>query len=219
MKRLSLHAKTNVMSVAYFTTAWFAPIPYYIALNRYKTRCIDGAEHFVKQSYRNRCVIATANGPMSLSLPIESGRSPRMPIQDVRVSDHGNWQSLHWNSLLSAYRSSPFFEYYADDIRPFFDEKKPFLFDYNERIRRCICALIPLDASAMITDRYRSTDQLPEDSVDFRSRLNEKVLPTTQLQLTSKPYYQVFEGKFGFTPDLSILDLLFNMGPESILYL
>lgn len=207
------------MSVAYFTTAWFAPIPYYIALNRYKTRCIDSAEHFVKQSYRNRCVIATANGPMSLSLPIESGRSPRMPIQDVRVSDHGNWQSLHWNSLLSAYRSSPFFEYYADDIRPFFDEKKPFLFDYNERIRRCICALIPLDASAMITDRYRSTDQLPEDSVDFRSRLNEKVLPTTQLQLTSKPYYQVFEGKFGFTPDLSILDLLFNMGPESILYL
>lgn len=207
------------MSVAYFTTAWFAPIPYYIALNRYKNRCIDGAEHFVKQSYRNRCVIATANGPMSLSLPIESGRSPRMPIQDVRVSDHGNWQSLHWNSLLSAYRSSPFFEYYADDIRPFFDEKKPFLFDYNERIRRCICALIPLDASAMITDRYRSTDQLPEDSVDFRSRLNEKVLPTTQLQLTSKPYYQVFEGKFGFTPDLSILDLLFNMGPESILYL
>lgn len=207
------------MSVAYFTTAWFAPIPYYIALNRYKTRCIDGAEHFVKQSYRNRCVIATANGPMSLSLPIESGRSPRMPIQDVRVSDHGNWQSLHWNSLLSAYRSSPFFEYYADDIRPFFDEKKPFLFDYNERIRRCICALIPLDASAMITDRYRSTNQLPEDSVDFRSRLNEKVLPTTQLQLTSKPYYQVFEGKFGFTPDLSILDLLFNMGPESILYL
>ena len=207
------------MSVAYFTTAWFAPIPYYIALNRYKTRCIDGAEHFVKQSYRNRCVIATANGPMSLSLPIESGRSPRMPIQDVRVSDHGNWQSLHWNSLLSAYRSSPFFEYYADDIRPFFDEKKPFLFDYNERIRRCICALIPLDASAMITDRYRSTDQVPEDSVDFRSRLNEKVLPTTQLQLTSKPYYQVFEGKFGFTPDLSILDLLFNMGPESILYL
>lgn len=207
------------MSVAYFTTAWFAPIPYYIALNRYKTRCIDGAEHFVKQSYRNRCVIATANGPMSLSLPIESGRSPRMPIQDVRVSDHGNWQSLHWNSLLSAYRSSPFFEYYADDIRPFFDEKKPFLFDYNERIRRCICALIPLDASAMITDRYRSTDQLPEDSVDFRSRLNEKVLPTKQLQLTSKPYYQVFEGKFGFTPDLSILDLLFNMGPESILYL
>lgn len=207
------------MSVAYFTTAWFAPIPYYIALNRYKTRCIDGAEHFVKQSYRSRCIIATANGPMSLSLPIESGRSPRMPIQDVRVSDHGNWQSLHWNSLLSAYRSSPFFEYYADDIRPFFDEKKPFLFDYNERIRRCICALIPLDASAMITDRYRSTDQLPEDSVDFRSRLNEKVLPTTQLQLTSKPYYQVFEGKFGFTPDLSILDLLFNMGPESILYL
>lgn len=207
------------MSIAYFTTAWFAPIPYYIALNRYKTRCIDGAEHFVKQSYRNRCVIATANGPMSLSLPIESGRSPRMPIQDVRVSDHGNWQSLHWNSLLSAYRSSPFFEYYADDIRPFFDEKKPFLFDYNERIRRCICALIPLDASAMITDRYRSTNQLPEDSVDFRSRLNEKVLPTTQLQLTSKPYYQVFEGKFGFTPDLSILDLLFNMGPESILYL
>ncbi|MDD3166016.1 MAG: WbqC family protein [Bacteroidales bacterium] len=207
------------MSVAYFTTAWFAPIPYYIALNRYKTRCIDGAEHFVKQSYRNRCVIATANGPMSLSLPIESGRSPRMPIQDVRVSDHGNWQSLHWNSLLSAYRSSPFFEYYADDIRPFFDEKRPFLFDYNERILRCICALIPLDASAMITDRYRSTDQLPEDSVDFRSRLNEKVLPTTQLQLTSKPYYQVFEGKFGFTPDLSILDLLFNMGPESILYL
>lgn len=207
------------MSVAYFTTAWFAPIPYYIALNRYKTRCIDGAEHFVKQSYRNRCVIATANGPMSLSLPIESGRSPRMPIQDVRVSDHGNWQSLHWNSLVSAYSSSPFFEYYADDIRPFFDEKRPFLFDYNERIRRCICALIPLDASAMITDRYRSTDQLPEDSVDFRSRLNEKVLPTTQLQLTSKPYYQVFEGKFGFTPDLSILDLLFNMGPESILYL
>jgi hypothetical protein len=177
---------------------------------------MDADEHYIKQTWRNRCVIATGNGPMTLSLPV-LGQADKKAIRDVRLSEHGNWRHLHWNSIESAYRSSPYFEYYADDLRPFFEKKYTFLLDFNEEIREKICELLEIDAQCRLSESYLSELALPDDWLDLRNSMHpKKEYPDTFI---AKTYYQVFERRYGFQPNMSVLDLLCNMGPESILYL
>ena len=132
-------------------------------------------------------------------------------IADVLISDHGNWRHLHWQALQSAYGESPFFEYYEDDLRPFFAENKwERLLDYNDAICAKMCEL--LDIQPML---IAATNQTP---ADFRAVINPKhPLPDADFQ--PKAYYQVYQQKHGFLPNLRILDLLFNMGPESVFFL
>lgn len=208
------------MPTALFSTAYFAPVQYYALLRQSTDPVIEAWEHYLKQSYRNRCIIGTANGLMPLSLPVDKINSEKATIRDVKISDHGNWQHLHWNSIESAYNSSPFFEYYADDLRPFFEEKAGFLLDFNERIRVKMCELLDISGEVRYSTEYLKKDHLPEGYLDFRESIHPKKDWTkTDAVFTAKPYYQVFDHKFGFQPNLSILDLLFNMGPEAILYL
>jgi len=208
------------MSIALFSTAYFAPVQYFVHFRRSTNPMIESQEHYLKQTYRNRCIIATANGLMSLSLPIDKIVTEKANIRDIRISDHGNWQHLHWNSIESAYNSSPFFEYYADDIRPFFEMKPKFLFDFNESIREKICEMLDIPGKAEYSSEYMKEENIPADWMDFRKIIHPKKSPTTvDPDFTAKPYYQVFNHKFGFQPNLSILDLIFNLGPESILYL
>jgi len=207
------------MNPTLFSTAYFAPIQYYWHWRRSERPLVEACEHYIKQTWRSRAVIATANGPMTLSIPVE-GAAEKTIIRDVRISEHGNWQHLHWNSIESAYNSSPFFEFYADDLRPFFDTKPAFLFDFNERIREKMFELLELDAKAEWTTSYLTESDVPKAWVDVRSVINPKKKPEeNDPNFHLEPYYQVFDRKFGFQSNLSILDLLFNMGPESILYL
>jgi len=208
------------MSTALFSTAYFAPIQYYAHLRQSTNPLIESCEHFIKQTYRNRCIVATANGLMPLSLPIDKSNSEKSDIRDVKISDHGHWQHLHWNSIESAYNSSPFFEYYADDLRPFFENKPGFLFDFNEAIRVKICELLEISGEVNYTREFIKEGETPTGWQDFRGIIHPKKNPLeVDPTFIPKPYYQVFNHKFGFQPNLSILDLLFNMGPESILYL
>jgi len=208
------------MRTALFSTAYFAPVQYYSHLNRTENPVIEACEHYIKQTWRNRCVIGTANGPMTLSLPIENDKSRQSAIRDIRLSDHGNWKHLHWYSIESAYNSSPFFEYYQDDLRPFFEQKNDFLFDFNESIRMKICELIGISATVSYSKEYVKGSLLPSDCSDYRTLIHPKnEAHMVDPSFMPSPYYQVFERKFGFQPNLSILDLLFNMGPEAILYL
>lgn len=208
------------MSTALFSTAYFAPVQYFVHLRRSENPIVESCEHYIKQTYRNRCIIATANGLMCLSLPIDKTYSEKTSIRDVKLSGHGNWQHLHWNSMESAYNSSPFFEYYADDLRPFFEKEPGFLFDFNESIRLKICDLLDIPGKVQYSAEYLKKDLLPEDYQDFREIIHPKKNPAeVDPDFVPKPYYQVFDRKFGFQPNLSILDLLFNLGPESILYL
>ena len=161
------------MQPVYISTTYLGPVQQYCKLFQYPEVYLETAENYLKQTYRNRCTIAAANGPLALSVPIVKPDTLKCPNKDIRISDHGNWRHLHWNALVSAYNMSPFFEYYEEDFVPFYEKKYEFLFDYNEELRQLICRLLDL----------------------------------------------VFQDKHGFLPNMSIVDLLFNMGPEGLLVL
>jgi hypothetical protein len=186
-------------------------VQWYQKLHRAETVDIEQWESFQKQTYRNRCEIATTQGIQALTVPIIRGTSPLM--KDIKISDHGNWRHLHWNAIKSAYGESPFFDYYQDDIRPFFEKRWDYLLDFNEAIRETMCELVDIKPKVDYTTAYQQAA-----IADYREGINPKH-PAPDPDFTPKPYYQVYAQKHGFLPNLSILDLLMNMGPESIFYL
>ena len=196
------------------STTYFGPVQWYQKLYRADEVWIERHESFQKQTYRNRCIIATTQGMQALTVPVErSSRNEESRICDLHISDHGNWRHLHWNALRSAYGDSPFFMYYEDDLRPFFEQRWDYLFDFNEAIREKICELLDIHPTVHYTDQYdKSADG------DFREAISPKH-PAPDPDFTPRRYYQVYEAKHGFQPNLSILDLLFNMGPEAIFWL
>ena len=202
----------------YLTSAYLAPVEYYAKLYACERAYIERYDHYVKQTYRNRCVIAATDGPLALTIPTEKGENLKCPMKDVRISDHGNWRHMHWNALVSNYRNSPFFEYYADDFRKFYEKKYPFLWDYNQEICELVCELIDIHPHMEGTMEYRTEFALGEK--DYREIIHPKRdWQQEDPTFVAEPYYQVFKEKFGFLPNLSIVDLLFNMGPESLLVL
>ena len=203
----------------YLSTAYLAPVQYYCKLLAYPRVVLEVHDHYQKQTYRNRCVIAAPDGPLALTVPIVKPASPKSPMRDIRISDHGNWRHLHWNALQSAYNHTPFFEYYKDDFRPFYEQRYDFLTDFNEALLSLVCSLIDLHPRLERTTHYRPT--LPTDEADdFRERIHPKRdYLSDDPAFRPVPYYQVFQERLGFLPNLSIADLLFNMGPESLLVL
>ena len=235
------------MNTVLLQTTYFGPIQWYQKLYRYDHILIEQYDSYQKQTFRNRCVIATANGQQALTVPVEhpsplthhpspNSHHPTPLVKDLRISDHNQWRRIHWNALQSAYSESPFFEYYADDIRPFFEQKYDFLIDFNEAIRQKMCELIDIHPHVEYTQAFlppkppTPLTNLPSlregtgvgfpspQTLDLRSVISAKH-PQPDADFESKPYWQVFQQKHGFQPNLSILDLLFNMGPESIFYL
>lgn len=211
------------MSTALLQTTYFGPVQWYQKLARYDHCVIEQYDSYQKQTYRNRCIIATANGLQALTVPVEHHSPPStlnaQLVKDLRISDHNQWRRVHWNALQSAYRESPFFEYYADDIRPFFERKYEFLVDYNEAIRQKICELIDIHPYVEHTKEYLSTNNCQLSTVnDFREVIHAKH-PQPDADFHPRPYWQVFQHRYGFQPNLSILDLLFCMGPEAVFYL
>ena len=256
---------------ALLSTTYFGPVQWYQKLNRH--RCIiEQHDNFVKQTYRNRCVIASANGPQTLTVPIERYDGMKCAMRDIRISDHGNWRHLHWQALVSAYGETPFFEYYADDIRPFFEEHRwKYLLDFNLDITHTLCSLLDVRPDLTLSDHYIDADEtisggrgldgaaagfggaaesfeeavkglngaaeslggangldgaaesLGSSSacslfVDYRDAIRPKH-PLPDAEFEARPYYQVRAQRHGFLPNLSVLDLLFNEGPEGIFYL
>lgn len=221
------------------TSAYLAPIQWYAKLFHSNGCWIEQHDHFQKQTYRNRCIIATANGAQTLTIPIErpSGeQASRMAMKDIRISDHGNWRHIHWQAIVSAYNDSPFFEYYADDFLPFFQQRYAFLFDFNLELTHTICTLLDIKPNILRTPSFVPTaSQLASGATlppnfaheqgdintplpDFREVIVPKNAPSDPL-FSPRPYYQVFAQRHGFIPNLSIIDLLFNMGNEAPLFL
>lgn len=192
---------------------YLAPIEYYAALFHAGKVTIEIHDSYRKQSYRNRCIIGGANGPLALSIPVEKPEKTKSRMKDIRIAEHGEWRHLHWNAIVSAYNSTPFFQYFEEDFRPFYESKFKFLHDFNEELRQLICRFIGIETPYSYTSEY--VKKPSSNTIDLREIIDPKKPPSYE----TDGYYQVFAEKWGFTPNLSIIDLLFNLGNETRLYL
>jgi len=199
------------MAEIVLTTAYLAPVVYYSEMAKAGTVFIENFDFYLKQTYRNRCQIAAANGTMILTIPVEKAGTGKMLTRDVCISQHNDWQIQHWRSIESAYNSTPFFEYYKDELLPFYEKKWTFLWDFNQEIQAKMFELLNLDILIQPTKEYKNIQD--EKILDLREAIHPK---KENKFVNCNPYYQVFEQRFGFQPNLSIIDLLFNMGNESI---
>ncbi|HLS38641.1 MAG TPA: WbqC family protein [Sphingobacterium bovisgrunnientis] len=192
---------------------YLPPVPYFHAIARNEGNIIlDKHEHFPKQTFRNRTGIATANGILNLVVPIDHGRKMHMPMKDVKINYDHDWQRLHWLSIQTAYRSSAYFEYYEDDFKALYDTNYEYLFDYNVAQLELVLKCLKLKRTIEFTEKFSKT----YDQLDFRNLIHPK---KESVYVNPKPYYQVFEERTGFIPNVSIIDLIFNQGPQSKNYL
>jgi len=195
-----------------FSSNYLAPIEYYHYLIQNNSLALDFYENFVKQTYRNRCYILSPNGVQNLTIPIIKARKKK-PIKNVKISYDENWRKIHWKSLEAAYRSSPYFEFYEDDFHPFYHEKKyDFLIDLNWDLGQKIVELLNLDISIKKSTKYI-------DEIDVKADFRNVFSPKINNRLQFKEYIQVFSDRNGFAPNMSLVDLLFNEGPNALSYL
>ena len=188
-------------------TAYLAPLSYYALIIKSPNSIIEQYEHFNKQTIRNRCSIYSSNGSLVLSVPKVRKSSSKTLIKDIQICYTEPWQKIHWNAIQSSYNSSPFFEYYMDEIFVIYNTKEKYLIDLNLKTHQLILKFLQIDSKINLSNNYNSQTELE----DFRDK---------KFQSINNPVYdQVFSIKKGFTPNLSIIDLVFNLGPESNNYL
>ncbi|MBQ6155927.1 MAG: WbqC family protein [Bacteroidales bacterium] len=195
------------------STAYLPPVEYF-ALLLSENAAIEREERYQKQSYRNRTVIMNGNGALNLIIPtIHDGRMGI--VKDVRIEYVTPWQRAHWRSIESAYNNTPYYLYYKDALKPFFEREYEYLFDFNLQLIQTLMQLLRLDREIQTTTTFT-----PYTSEDTRLLIHPKHSRKEDYPFRLKtPYYQVFEDKFGFVPNLSVIDLLFNEGPQAATYL
>lgn len=187
-------------------------IAHFVAITQAEQVCFEMDDNFQKQTYRNRAYIYGANGKLSLNIPVIHTQKERQKYRDVKIYNEDKWQLNHWKSLESAYRTSPFFEFYEDEIASLFQVKADFLLDFNLKCFGTICECLQLELNTSKTQVY---EKEISDNIDMRHLVNAK----KETPKLFEPYTQVFNEKHGFISNLSILDLLFNEGPNSVNYL
>ncbi|MEI6577150.1 MAG: WbqC family protein [Bacteroidota bacterium] len=195
-----------------FPTAYFPSLTYLTHALKHDILTLEAWENFPKQTFRNRCNILGPNGIQSLSIPTMKTADPKRLIRDVRISNEDRWQQIHWRSITSAYNKSPYFMYYRDELEPVFYKKHDYLLELNHEILKLILKFLKVDMEIQYTEIFTAIGSV---SCDFRYVLSPKI----PCSLIFPLYYQVFRDRYDFIPDLSILDLLFNLGPESKFYL
>jgi len=198
------------------STSYFPPVSWMASAIQAKSTTIEIHETYPKQTYRNRCHIATSSGILGLTVPVKKVNGNHTKTADIQIDYSTNWPQLHWRSVVTAYNKSPYFLYYRDIFEPVFLKKPMLLVELNHEILiRLFTALDNKHAELIYTREYELRPQTP----DYRNAFHPKIKPGVAGSLDFPRYIQVFEEKLGFLPDLSIMDLLFNLGPESIGYL
>ncbi|OYX23524.1 MAG: hypothetical protein B7Z06_10110 [Flavobacteriales bacterium 32-35-8] len=191
---------------------YFPNIAYFVAMANADEVVFEIDDNFLKQTYRNRCYIYGANGKLALNIPVIHTQKNRQKYKDVKIFNEEKWQNHHWKSLLSAYRTSPFFEYYEDELQPLFQEKADFILDFNFKCFETICECLQLELNTSKTEVFQKHI---ENTNDYRYLVDAK----KEYLKPFETYNQVFQEKHGFINNLSILDLLFNEGPNTLNYL
>lgn len=200
---------------ALLSTSYLGPVQYYSKLIHYPEILIEQHENFPKQTYRNRCQILAGNGVLTLSIPVDKGPDLKIKTKDVRIAYAEDWQRIHWRTIVSAYNNSPFFPFYEDEFAPFYEEKRwKYLLDFNLELQEKVLELLGIDTEIKLSSDFQSEQQT--GVVDYRDVIHpKKQKQQPDAHFDPVPYTQVFENKFDFLPNLSIIDLLFNEGPES----
>jgi len=188
-------------------TQYFPSILFWVYAQKSEQVVLEAWENYQKRSYRNKCRILGANGVLSLSIPLVKGKHGGLGIQEVRIDQSSHWKSVHIQSIRSAYGSAPYFDFYWEDVEGLIRMDIPLLYTFNMHIIRYFAKIFDIDVHE--SNAYRKS--IPSGD------LRHKVIPSLSYSL---PHYaQVFEDRFPFESNLSILDLLFCKGPEAILYL
>jgi hypothetical protein len=197
----------NKMNTVLLSTAYLPNISYLSQVLNHNVVVIEKHEHFVKQTYRNRCEILTSNGKLSLSIPLVKQADKEL-ISNKKISYAEDWQKQHWRAITSAYKNSPYFEFFEDDFKTFYENKYELLLDFNTQLLQTILHILRVKKQIEFTSQF---DLSPSNCLDLRilSDLNNSV------NLNAKQYYQVFADKQGFAPNLSCLDALFSIGLET----
>lgn len=186
-------------------TAYLPGLPYLKQVLKAETIVLEAHEHFVKQTHRNRCEILTANGKLALSIPLVKQADKEITAHK-RISYAENWQQQHWRTISSAYKNSPYFEFFEDDLRPFYEQRHEFLLDYNTALLKTILHILRVKKQILLTEAYEPE---PSGLKDLR-HADEQVTA-----VPVKPHYQVFSIGSAFVPGLSCIDALFNIGLET----
>jgi hypothetical protein len=168
---------------------------------------LEKNEHFIKQTLRNRCFICGPNGKQMLVIPIKKGKVTHTVVKDVCISYESKWKTIHWRSIEAGYRRSPYFEFYEDDLRKVFEKDEKYLIDFNLNLQDLILTWLKTSVHFNFTNEYQKDFS---DKIDLRNK--ERIGETNE-------YYQVFASKNGFIKNVSIIDLIFNEGPKSVLFL
>lgn len=192
---------------------YLPPVAYFSAVKEMRPDIIiEREEHFPKQTYRNRANICSPDGALSLTVPVIKGSKLHTKVKDVKISYDFKWQRLHWMSLETCYRRSTYFEFYEDEFAKFYEKQHTHLFDFNVELMQLVLKFIKLPLELKFTDTYEA--EYPQ-LLDLRNTMTAK----KEFDGQQKPYFQVFEERNGFLKNLSIVDLLFSQGPQTINYL
>ncbi|MEP7129142.1 MAG: WbqC family protein [Chitinophagales bacterium] len=188
---------------------YLPPVASFVELQSISIVSIDIQQPFKKSTHQNRCKILGANGTILLTVPLQGGRGVKKNTRDVKISYDERWQQIHWNSICSAYNKSSYFQFYEDQFRHFYEKKTEFLIDLNVQLMRTCFRILALDIEIeLISNHYQNQME----------NLSEKTIKINAPEIIL-PYYQVFQHKHGFVAGLSIIDLIFNRGPDATSYL
>lgn len=203
-----------MQSSAIFPLFYLPPVGYFSGLKAFDYNfLLEKEEHFPKQTYRNRTRIYSPNGHLDLIIPVIRGAKVHTKVKDVKISNDFNWQRLHWKSFESCYRNAAYFEFYEDEFAHFYHTKFEYLFDYNLQLLEWLFKQLKKEPAIGFTTEYIKEI---DPALDYRTKIHFKN-PIAEADF--KPYFQVFDDREGFKPNLSIVDLLFNQGPQTKAYL
>lgn len=193
---------------------YFGPVSQFVALVKASEVIFENEDNYQKQTYRNRMYIYGANGKLLLNIPIKhtGQKKQHQKYRDVKIENNFPWQKQHWKSLQTAYRTSPFFEFYEDDFKPLYSKKYDFLMDFNYDCLQVALNSLQLEKDIEKTDKY---EMKPTSVIDGRFLVRAK----SDVDYDFEPYTQVFESKMGYITNLCVIDLIFNEGPNALNYL
>jgi hypothetical protein len=194
------------------STAYLPPAEYFSLIRDADEIFIEREENYVKQSYRNRCSILSTHGQHQLSVPVFEGSIHKVPIRDARIDYSKRWQQVHLRAIMASYRSAPFYQYYYEEIERILLRNNIFLLDLNDALLRSVLKMLRIEKEIKYTEKFEPCN---EEVYDYRYRIS----PKKETPYISKRYIQVFDEGQGFTSNLSIIDLIFNLGPEAAGYL